>query len=842
MLKVPSFGPPFTRGAWLALAAVLLLASCGGGAGTDKQPTPRPSNVTYRVLAGELTSLHQLVQIQVVEDGKVAAEPVTDATVTVNGEPLSLNETESAYRGTLSTPLGAGDALDLHIEVGDSEISGSTTVPATPRIVEPANLEHFLPGEPVKVNWTIDSDPDRFLLNVSNSKGSRTFQIDDGATRSFELPDHVLIEDGTPIRINVFALIDGELTGPVHEGSRISARQQTDPATIPTITVGETPPTLTYRLYSQGITLSQRQRVVIHRALNGVVDGANPVSDATVTLNGTPLTIDETGYWYSGDLPGVPSPGDPLELRVTVGGEDITVTGTFPSPPSITTPTNGAHFRPGESIEVAWSSGLLPERYRVNLSWAGGSRNFTVPDGSVTNATVPEDLVELLPTDSTAITLWVEAINDVAFTGPAHPDSMLILSAAPTVWPKITIGADPPTMTYLVSARSTGVNQSVYIYGALGGVVDYGTTVTDAVVSVNDTPLSYNAATGSYHGNLPTPPAPGDDVVLKVLVGGEEIIGTGRRPTATQLTAPADGAHFRPGDPIALEWTDATSPAKYDFGFTWSGGSVYLGDVDGAARRVDVPAATLEQLPTDGTRIKIAVSPTTHGTFTGPATADSSLRIEYGTGLDSPLITISGAPPTKSYLVEGFLGSVAPQVVGVYEAVNDEKDSELAEVTVEINGTRMLPKHGFHYEADLPPPSPGATLDLRVSGELGTVEATGSMPFAPSITQPVTGRTFTSDELITFKWTTAEVADRYVLQAVWYPSEGPGARLESFPIEDPASLEVSIPTDRLPTDGTEIIFYIYAYNDGAFTGEYASGSRMNIRGPASNTVNINVMP
>jgi hypothetical protein len=92
-------------------------------------------------------------------------------------------------------------------------------------------------------------------------------------------------------------------------------------------------------------------------------------------------------------------------------------------------------------------------------------------------------------------------------------------------------------------------------------------SVTNASVSINNTVLAYNSATGQYTGNVQVPP--GGSVSLKVSVDGQSYVVTGSQfTTYPAITAPAPGAMIDAGNSITVAWSAGapTANASYALG------------------------------------------------------------------------------------------------------------------------------------------------------------------------------------------------------------------------------------------------------------------------------------
>jgi formylglycine-generating enzyme required for sulfatase activity len=102
-------------------------------------------------------------------------------------------------------------------------------------------------------------------------------------------------------------------------------------------------------------------------ALVVVMDGGVVVRDATITLNGVPVPIDEYGEWFYWTDSLAVSPGDPVTLRVVTPQGSLTQETTVPAFLHISTPSNGAVFADDQEIPVAWNN--VPDVSVVQLNY-----------------------------------------------------------------------------------------------------------------------------------------------------------------------------------------------------------------------------------------------------------------------------------------------------------------------------------------------------------------------------------------------------------------------------------------------------------------------------------------
>jgi hypothetical protein len=153
-----------------------------------------------------------------------------------------------------------------------------------------------------------------------------------------------------------------------------------------------------------------------------------PLSDATVTVNGVPLTYAVGSYvgsyvdgYYSGALASVLANGQQITLEVTRGASTVTAIGSIPETPLVTAPQDGATFGVSDDIPVSWTSTTDPDRFAVIADWSCGTgcgtgTRFDVP-GAARTFTIRASSI---PSGQT-IALQVFAYNDGTFSGDYAP-------------------------------------------------------------------------------------------------------------------------------------------------------------------------------------------------------------------------------------------------------------------------------------------------------------------------------------------------------------------------------------------------------------------------------------
>lgn len=160
-------------------------------------------------------------------------DPVLDATVTVNGTPLSNGGTSGTYSGELPAWLSPGETLTLVVQIGDSTITGVDVVPEPPVVTEPADASEFGPLDAIHVAWTSSTDPEIFAVRVEFSGSGERWDVS-GDLRSFDIPIGILPVN-QPMVVKVFSYNNGQFTGPYAPGSEMSIRGSN--FVFPTVTI-----------------------------------------------------------------------------------------------------------------------------------------------------------------------------------------------------------------------------------------------------------------------------------------------------------------------------------------------------------------------------------------------------------------------------------------------------------------------------------------------------------------------------------------------------------------------------------------------------------------------------
>lgn len=222
------------KGLWLGtlpFILVLSLSSCDGDNGSDEPMDPDGSDIRYLVQGSDMGNRFQ--NVEVLGDG---TDPVTDATVTVNG--VALDHVDGGfYSGQLSSNVPAGDPIVLVVQIGEQVITGTDVMPEAPAVTGPADGSTFSTTDDIVVTWTSASDPDRFSISAVWVEGNagRAMRFDASASLRSLTISAADLPTGPEIEIRVFSYNDGSFSGPFMEGSQMSIRGEQ--GGNPTITI-----------------------------------------------------------------------------------------------------------------------------------------------------------------------------------------------------------------------------------------------------------------------------------------------------------------------------------------------------------------------------------------------------------------------------------------------------------------------------------------------------------------------------------------------------------------------------------------------------------------------------
>ncbi|MCG6954587.1 MAG: hypothetical protein LJF04_01230 [Gemmatimonadetes bacterium] len=576
------------------VAALLLLALVASCDNDTTDPVTIVPLAPLLIVGGEMGAQSQ--NLTVTREG----HGVTDATVTINGVAIP-HVVAGLYHGQLPTALPAGSPLNLQVSAGGTTVQGTVNVPEAPVLTAPAAVTPFDPDHPdrgvvITVSWTSATNPDRFVVLMSDI-GSRLDMTFPAAGTARELKIALPWPGPPGTTFSVFAYNDGSFTGEVDPDSRMSVGIESSPDAG--ITTDSVP------LLILGDVGAQFEKLTVTR-------GGVAVTDATVTINGVAIPHAGAGL-YQGPLPTAAPAGSPLDLQVSAGGSTVQGTVNVPEAPVLTAPLTEADIDAGgDSVTVTWTSATNPERFVASWIFDG----VTVGKTFTASGTARELRIAARPAN-TKLPLGLAACNDGSFSGPVHPDSRMGICAQ-----SLPNAASPLRVSGSVGAQS----QDIWVFQGWDHV--YG--VNDAMVTVNGVTIPPTALPGYYHGELPAVVPPGSPLDLRVSARGLIVEATGDVPEVPVLTAPAAGAIFAPGASITFSWTSTTSPGR--FMISVDGAHLYL---PGTARELTIPTNGLPA----GADITISVVAYNDRSFSGPVHPFSRMEI---TSVGNPrVITIN---------------------------------------------------------------------------------------------------------------------------------------------------------------------------------------------------------
>ncbi|HSE27676.1 MAG TPA: hypothetical protein VLA95_05560, partial [Gemmatimonadales bacterium] len=120
-------------------------------------------------------------------------------------------------------PVAVGGRLDLSVTVGPDVYTATGSVPVPPVITAVGGT--FTRADPIRVEWTAATNPDRFTVSAFECWKSNPYTYTDtevaGNRRSYAFPGELPRDE---YFLTVTSYGDGAFTGPVHPGSRMNIR------------------------------------------------------------------------------------------------------------------------------------------------------------------------------------------------------------------------------------------------------------------------------------------------------------------------------------------------------------------------------------------------------------------------------------------------------------------------------------------------------------------------------------------------------------------------------------------------------------------------------------------
>jgi hypothetical protein len=117
-----------------------------------------------------------LQQIQVYTDSS-SFTPITNATVTINGSPVSYNAAKQSYDGNVV--IAAGAAVNLSVTIGGTAYAASgTQYIAFPGVTSPASGSTWQHANANNINWTAGAPTTAatYFVGIANSAGNIVYQ------------------------------------------------------------------------------------------------------------------------------------------------------------------------------------------------------------------------------------------------------------------------------------------------------------------------------------------------------------------------------------------------------------------------------------------------------------------------------------------------------------------------------------------------------------------------------------------------------------------------------------------------------------------------------------------
>lgn len=148
----------------LAGVAFFLLASCGGGGGGGGGYSGTPYiSAEIDSFTGPGTPRGQSAHVRVLRDD---GAQITDATVTINGTPISYDQTQKEYRGTTTVAPGASVNLAVTLGANTYTVSGNQAN-SYPSVSFPVSGTTWQKYNVNTVAWTIGTTTDNTMLKLA---------------------------------------------------------------------------------------------------------------------------------------------------------------------------------------------------------------------------------------------------------------------------------------------------------------------------------------------------------------------------------------------------------------------------------------------------------------------------------------------------------------------------------------------------------------------------------------------------------------------------------------------------------------------------------------------------
>lgn len=168
----------------------------------------------------------------------------------------------------------------------------------------------------------------------------------------------------------------------------------------------------------------------------------------------------------------------------------------------------------------------------------------------------------------------------------------------------------------LVSGSDMGVSdQSINLSRAAAPVVG-------AEVLVNGTSM-VETAPGHYSGRLAVALQAGAAIQIVVHAGADTVVGTAIVPTVPTLLTPLGGTTVHLGTPLDFTWIDSSNPDEFRVGVRYSD----LEELASYGPEARAGTVVTSRIPSNTTSLAAFIYAYADGTFTGPASSGSRMRV-----------------------------------------------------------------------------------------------------------------------------------------------------------------------------------------------------------------------
>ena len=150
-------------------------------------------------------------------------------------------------------------------------------------------------------------------------------------------------------------------------------------------------------------------------------------------------------------------------------------------------------------------------------------------------------------------------------------------------------------------------------------------------------------------------------------------------------------------------------------------------------------------------------------------------------------------------------------------------NSAVSNALVTVNGVTLTETASGHYSGSLPTfLAVGDTVRIEVIAGADSVTGIALVPMVPSLTTPGNGAVIHIPTPLDFSWIDAANPDAF-RAAIVFDGTTEAAGYTG------ATRAGIVVTSRIPPTAANVSAYLYAYNDGVFTGAVHPDSRMHVR-------------